>query len=489
VTGHAYGPGFPLVNPVQPVNGGFYDAFLAVLNAAGTALEFSTYLGGTGHEKGRGLGLDRLGNAYVVGETFSSDFPTARALEPAYAGGAFDGFMVKFALGGSPVLHIAPGEIDFGLQRVGTTSAAQVVTLTNIGGGDLVIEAITATGDFTPSSDCAPLAPGLSCDVSLTFTPSVSGTRAGMLTISHNGSEPVGQAALSGTGIAPEMTLSASSVSFGHQLIGTESGPQTITLTNSGTASLELSGIAVSGEFAESNDCPARIEIAGSCTITVTFAPKTTGDRAGGLTITNSLPQETRSASLSGTGTDFFLAGSPGEATVAAGETATFTLTLTPAGGFHEMVSLVCSGVPKAASCAVTPASFKMDSERPADAKVTVTTKARAMTPPSARPGSSRDWPHGAHRFVPFLWLFMASLLVEGRRRIKKYVRAARQTLGVAGAALALFVVFWTAACGGGGRKVSPPPPDGTPAGTYTLTLTGSYDGVSRSTAISLTVK
>jgi len=489
VTGYTYGAGLPLVNPVQGASGGFYDVFLAALNEGGTGLEFSTYLGGTGHEKGRGLALDRLGNGYVGGETFSSDFPTAGALQAAYGGGAFDGFMARFALGDLPVLYLSPAEINFGAQRVGTTSATRAVTLTNIGGGDMRIEAIGATGDFSAWSDCATLAPGARCEVALAFAPSVAGTHTATLMIQHDGAGEMSQVALNGTGIAPVMSLSANSVSFGPQLVGTESRPQAITLTNSGTASLELSGIAVSGEFTEASDCPMRIEVAGSCTLNLTFAPKSTGERVGTLTITHSLPAEARTVALVGTGTDFSLVASPEEATVAAGESATFTLTLTPAGGFQAAVSLTCSGAPKAASCSISPASLALNGISPAEAQIVVRTKARAMAPPCFRHGGSRDGPLGARRLVPFLWLAMAGLLAEAIRRMKEHSSAAKQAPAGACATLVLLLLVGTAACGGRSHSVAPSTPEGTPPGTYTLTFAGSCEGVTRSTTVHLTVK
>jgi hypothetical protein len=78
--------------------GGNSDAFVAKLNPTGTALVYSTYLGGTGYELGYGIAVDAAGNAYVTGTTWSTDFPTAAgALQTTYGGGNGDAFVAKFA--------------------------------------------------------------------------------------------------------------------------------------------------------------------------------------------------------------------------------------------------------------------------------------------------------------------------------------------------------------------------------------------------------
>ncbi|MGH2543353.1 MAG: SBBP repeat-containing protein, partial [Ardenticatenaceae bacterium] len=75
---------FPIVNAVQPgFGGGDYDAFVARLNATGTTLLYSTYLGGTVDEGGVDVAVDRTGNTYLTGKTTSSDFPTAQPLQEA----------------------------------------------------------------------------------------------------------------------------------------------------------------------------------------------------------------------------------------------------------------------------------------------------------------------------------------------------------------------------------------------------------------------
>jgi hypothetical protein len=96
VTGFTASTDFPTMNPLQPTFGGGYsDAFVTELNPAGSALVYSTYLGGSGNDYGQGIAVDSAGNAYVTGQTASTNFPTMNPLQPTYGGGQDDAFMSK----------------------------------------------------------------------------------------------------------------------------------------------------------------------------------------------------------------------------------------------------------------------------------------------------------------------------------------------------------------------------------------------------------
>ena len=108
VTGDTESTNFPTANAFQSTNGGtsiFQDAFVTKVNAAGTALVYSTYLGGTGGEIGFGIAVDAAGNAYVAGATASNTtFPTANAIQCTRAGAA-DVFMTKLNAAGSALAY------------------------------------------------------------------------------------------------------------------------------------------------------------------------------------------------------------------------------------------------------------------------------------------------------------------------------------------------------------------------------------------------
>jgi cysteine-rich repeat protein len=95
---------FPTVNPAQPSGGGDADAFVASLAASGTALVYSTYLGGNGPDRGAAIAVDASGSAYVAGLTESPDFPTLHALQASLAGPR-DAFVAKLSSSGSPLVY------------------------------------------------------------------------------------------------------------------------------------------------------------------------------------------------------------------------------------------------------------------------------------------------------------------------------------------------------------------------------------------------
>ena len=149
----------------------------------------------------------------------------------------------------APVVGLSPGAITFADQLVGFSSGAQVVTLSNTGNAPLSIMGITPSGDFARTSNCpispATLAAGANCSINVTFTPTAMGTRAGALAIISNAAGSPHNVSLSGNGIAPLVSLSANSLDFGYQLVTKTSVAQTLTLTNSGTATLTFSSITL----------------------------------------------------------------------------------------------------------------------------------------------------------------------------------------------------------------------------------------------------
>ena len=104
VVGCTFSANFPTFNPYQAAIGGNLDAFVLKLNAAGSALVYSTYLGGSGEDHGDGIAVDASGNAYVVGSTPSTDFPTFSPFQ-ANNGGGWDAIVLKFNAAGSALLY------------------------------------------------------------------------------------------------------------------------------------------------------------------------------------------------------------------------------------------------------------------------------------------------------------------------------------------------------------------------------------------------
>ena len=362
---------FPLASPVQtscascPTS---TDAFLAMVNATATALVFSTYLGGIGDDEATGAALDGSANAYIAGSTTSTDFPTIGTPIQATNGGGSDVFVAKVSGLAQPVASLSVPGLDFLSLDVGFTSAPKTVTLTNNGDALLTITSIDTSGDYgeTHPTCGATLAAGASCTVDVTFTPTATGPRAGALTITDDAPGSPHTLALSGTGTAPGVSLTPPSVSFPDQLVNTTSGPQTVTLQNTGSSPLTITSIVLaSTDFALTtpNPCgalPATLAAGATCTLTVTFTPTTTDVRHGAVTITDNALGSPHVVSLSGTGaTPFALATAADTATVLRGvDSTTYTINASSAFGFAGDIALSCSGA-ESGVCSFSPGSIK----------------------------------------------------------------------------------------------------------------------------------
>jgi hypothetical protein len=379
-----------------------------------------------------------------------------------------------------PAVALAPAQLTFASLLVGSTSAVQNVTLSNTGNAALSLVAITAGGDFAQTNTCgAGIAAGATCVISVTFTPTTAGPRVGTLSVASNAASSPDVVALAGMGLpsGPAASLSVTTMTFSARPLGSTSPSQPMTLSNTGNATLTITSIAASGDFAQTNNCGASVNAGASCIINVTFTPTGTGARAGAVIITDNGPGSPRSVALVGTGTDFSFTISAGSATVNAGQAATFTLSLIPSGGFAESVQITCGGAPFAALCSVAPASFVLNATT--TVTVTVTTTAPALLPPlPTAPG-----PRAPH--VPPVWPFALLLLAMGIAALLQ----PRRRASWAAAGVLLIVVFGTACAGGAG---APPITQaaGTPQGGYTLTVTAtSASGTTRTAPLSLIVR
>ena len=209
-----------------------------------------------------------------------------------------------------PIATLAPPSLSFGNVTVGTTSPAQTLTLTNSGTASLSVTAITITQStaFAQTNNCgSSLAAGSSCKINVTYSPAGTWTSLGTLSVSDNAAPPSQQASLTGTGIQSQVKLSTKSLSFGNEVWNATSGAKAVTVTNTGTANLKFTSIAVTGsnlgDFAQSNNCGNSIVPNASCTINVTFTPTALGTRSANVTLTDNAPDSPQTVSLIGTGT------------------------------------------------------------------------------------------------------------------------------------------------------------------------------------------
>lgn len=210
---------------------------------------------------------------------------------------------------GVSAVTLSPMSLSFGSLSLNTTSAAKTVTVRNYQTVPLTITEISASGDFVETTNCpqSPITLGakLSCTISVTFTPTATGSRTGTLTISEDAPNSSQSALLTGTGVLP-VVLSPSSLSFGSQFLNAAGAAKTVTLKNNQTVPLAIAGISASGDFSQNSNCPMSPSTLGvnlTCTISVTFTPTALGWRTGTLTVSDSASTSPQLEQLTGSGT------------------------------------------------------------------------------------------------------------------------------------------------------------------------------------------
>jgi methionine-rich copper-binding protein CopC len=172
--------------------------------------------------------------------------------------------------------------------------------------------------DFGQSNNCgSSLAAGSNCTISVTFTPSASGTRRASLSVMNTAGTGLQTVSLTGTGAAgAAVSLSSTSLAFGDEPAALTSAPQSVTLTNTGGVALNITSIAITGanasDFAETNTCGSAVAAGAHCTMAVLFTPSAAGARAATLSIADNASGGTQTVALSGTGThDVIVSWSP----------------------------------------------------------------------------------------------------------------------------------------------------------------------------------
>jgi Ca2+-binding RTX toxin-like protein len=239
------------------------------------------------------------GTTCTIGIAFTPGTPGLKVALLDIAHNADGGDLQAVLLGTAtaPVATVtAPAAVTAFTAVVGTTSAAQVVTVTNDGDAVLNVSSAALAGagatQFTiPSNGCTAVAPGTSCALTVAFRPTSAGAKTANLVIAHNaGADSV--VPLAGTATAPIASITAPpALTTFTAAVGGTSGSVNVTVTNTGTAPLQVTGATLGGtnptNFALTNNCTVAIAPAGSCTIAMVFRPLTTGPKSAQLTISH----------------------------------------------------------------------------------------------------------------------------------------------------------------------------------------------------------
>jgi len=209
-------------------------------------------------------------------------------------------------VGTPPGVTFSPTNLTFPTQLVFTTSPVQQVTLTNSGAGVLKINHISVTSPFQQTNNCpSSLGPGANCTISVKFRPANKGVFHRAVSVTDNAPGSPQKVPLTGAGTF--LQLLPTKLNFGTQPVGTRSLARRITLTNKGSVTVNISGIAITGadagDFAETNTCGKSVASGASCFIKVTFKPLVKGKRMADVSVYDNGGGSPQQALLIGTGT------------------------------------------------------------------------------------------------------------------------------------------------------------------------------------------
>jgi hypothetical protein len=213
-----------------------------------------------------------------------------------------------------PVIALTPS-VDFGDQIVNTASTVRNVSIGNTGTAPLTVSAISITGananQFVQTGQCASVAPGASCPLAVTFTPTSIGAKTASISVTSNAQNAatVNSISLTGNGVLaprPLVNLSLTAIGYGNSIFGGASSSQTVTLKNEGGLPLTITSITAVGDFLVSNNCGPSVASLGTCSITVAFTPLGVGGRTGEFVIVSNAQGSPHRVVLSGTGCRWF---------------------------------------------------------------------------------------------------------------------------------------------------------------------------------------
>jgi hypothetical protein len=388
----------------------------------------------------------------------------------------------------APTAQVSVSALSYS-HNLNTTCPSKPVILQNTGTGPLLIQSITTSGSFSQTNGCGTsVAVGASCEIDVSFTAEApAGPFSGALTVSDNASGSPQVVPLSGT-VYPPCSMQSSDAT--QQLLRTT--PSATFNVSDPQPSCHTATITLACSNNQPATCvfnPPAIAPGGSTVLTVQNLNALSTDNFS-FTATGTDSTNTSSVNLSVLLADFTFTPYPATATVTAGQTATYAMTLTPVNGLAGTIQLSCQGAPSGSTCTVTPATVSLGNNYPAQVSVAVSTAGRATGAP--RGGAPLPGPGEPQTWLRYgLWLGACLLALiglaggaaAGRRRAGgQRPSLAYRRLRLSGlvlAALALLLMAWAACGGGGGMSSVVPSNPGTPAGTYSLTVTGTYNSSS----------
>jgi hypothetical protein len=247
------------------------------------------------------------------------------------------------------------------------------------------------------------------------------------------------------------------------------------TLSNTGNAVLNISGITLSDttDFSETTTCGSTLAAGATCTIAVTFKPGSVGSLSGTLSVADNAAGSPQTVALNGTGltppaTDFTLAVAPPAQTVQGGSVATYTVTLNGIGGdFANAVELTVTGLPAGATASFNPSSVTPGANGASSTLSIQTQSQLALAEPRPMHKGPSPW--------------LAALLVVPLLGLRRRLRNLRVMSCMLVLAATLLPTALLSGCGGGYFAIT--------TQTYTVTVTGTSGSIQHTTTVTLTVQ
>jgi hypothetical protein len=471
---------FPTKNAFQSsMGGGLLDAFLTKLNPTGSALLYSTYLGGSGDEQGASIAIDSSGNAYVTGSTGSTNFPTTVGAFQTSVSGVGDAFVAKL----NPALSGIPSVIYS--TYLGGSASDEGSGIAVDSAGNAYVTGSTFSTNFPTTSGA--------------FQRALNGTQDAFISkLNTAGSALVFSTLLGGSSFDQGNAVSVDSSDNVYVTGQTDSidfpvTPDAFRSSSQGGNDAFVTKLNSSGSSLTSSTYlgGTNLNIATGIAVDATGSAYVTGfTRSADFPTTNpfqavcasclpgSAATDAFLSKISFSGADFSMSVSPGSATIFAGQSTNFTLSMTPLNGFNQMVNLTCTGEPPAASCSISPASVALNGTTATTATVTITTMRHTMLFPwllrVRLPGSFKEV-----ESIRMLLLVSAVLVAWSAVRKRRFCIATTTA-----AVLALFSCVACVGSGGGGGGST-----GTPTGIYSILVTGTSGSVVHGTTVTLTVE
>lgn len=480
VTGKTSSPaitGLSTSKPYQQTLATAPDAFVAKIGNPVTVngvlnpvypLNYFSYLGGNGTDIGYAIAVDAIQGVRVTGSTTSTDFPLLATGESA--------------LVPPPIQSTLQGGIDAFVARIDTTTttsstgAGQFATYLGGSGDD------RGTGIAVDSNGAAYVTGETASTNFPVVSPAIQSSRKGAMDAFVSKLVPVSSLTLTAS-VSPTTVGLGNQASFKYTI--TNPGPETaanvvftgaVPTTNGTFTSVTSSPGSCTPPTATVITCTIGTLTAGSsATVTVILTPTSAGSLGNSGSVTANGTAGV-SASTSVTVTDFSISVAPTSVTVPAGTPATYTVTVTPLPTYSSSVSLSCSsGLPPATSCSFSTTPVTLSGTTPVSSVLTVNTTVRPIVTVGLNPRRATY-----AMWLPLTGMAFLGLTMMGGKSRRRWLLAAMFAMALTG------TVAFESACSS--SKVTQTV-TGTPAGTYTITVSGVSGADSKTTSVTLVVQ